>query len=91
MSEIFATWQMEIRAHCAIFCLCRMAAYETAENSLWPLSFSDNVNLLAVKLGVKEHWLKATCLFTEPGLRSPRQSWTAQHGAISTQRCIVEW
>lgn len=91
MAEIFATWHMEIRAHCAVFCLYRMVAYETAENRIWPLSFSDNVNLLAVKLGVKEHWLKATCLFTEPRLCSPRQAWTAQHGAISTKRWIEGW
>lgn len=48
-----------------------------------PLSFSYDVNLLAVKVGKNEHWLKATCLFTEPRLCLHCQLWTAQHGPIS--------
>lgn len=66
MSVIFGTWCIEIWRQ--NFRLIVQFFVLTAENILWPLSFSDNVNILAVKLGMKEHWLKDTCLFTEPRL-----------------------
>lgn len=86
MSVIFGTWCIEIWRQ--NFRLIVQFFVLTADNILLPLSFSDNVNLLAVKLGMKEHWLKATCLFTEPRPCSTCQSWTAQHRPISTHLCI---
>lgn len=51
-------------------------------------SFSSNVTHLAVKLGRKEDWLKATCLFTEPRLRLFCQPWTAQH-RLTCHLCVM--